>query len=258
MDRLAYFAVSTSGLVVSFLVGAIWVWRRHDSATAKRFLLTAAVSYTLASVYAFPAAAGRLLSVGYHRFAPDDVPRGGDVAVVLLAAGADTIVGWEGRITVMKAVEAARVIEAWRVFQAIAPRWIVSSGGSRLDPHIATPGGLTMREELVRMGVPEDRILVETRSLTTHDEAVIVAPMLRSLGVAHVVLVTSDAHMRRSLGAFRTQGWSAVPAIAPDPGLAGTWFEWVVPSGEGLVSSSVVVHELLGLPYYWLRGWWRF
>jgi uncharacterized SAM-binding protein YcdF (DUF218 family) len=112
-----------------------------------------------------------------------------------------------------------------------------------------------MHDELVRLGVPASRVIVETASHDTHDEAVILAPMLRTHGIEHVVLVTSATHMRRSLAVFRAQGWNAVPAIAPDPGFTSTWAAWLLPSAIGLDLSHQVVHELIGLPYYWARGW---
>ena len=109
----------------------------------------------------------------------------------------------------------------------------------------------------MRLGVPRERILLESTSHNTYEEAVLVAPMLASLRIQQVVLVTSDTHMRRSLGAFRTVGVNAAPAIAPYPRLPTRWFWWVLPSGAGLELSDAVTRELLGIPYYWLRGRWR-
>ena len=63
--------------------------------------------------------------------------------------------------------------------------------------------------------------------------------------------------MRRSIGAVRAQGWSAVPAIAPDSHLVDPWREWIVPTRNGLLFSGGVVHEILGIGYDWMRGWWR-
>ena len=81
--------------------------------------------------------------------------------------------------------------------------------------------------------------------------------MLNTLSVQHVILVTSDIHMRRSLGTFRAQGITAVPAIArQDPGRM-PWFAWVLPTERGIAHASDVWHELLGLGYYFVRGWYR-
>jgi uncharacterized SAM-binding protein YcdF (DUF218 family) len=81
--------------------------------------------------------------------------------------------------------------------------------------------------------------------------------MLRSRGIQLVVIVTSDTHMRRSIGTFRAVGIDASPAIAPDPHRQAPWWDWATPSTPGLDHTARVVHELIGLPYYWARGWWR-
>lgn len=247
---------STAGAVLALLVAAVWIWRRPHSPSARRFLLAAAAGYTMASVYAVPAIVARGLSAGFHRFTPADAPRGA-TAIVVLGAGTQTIQGWDDRFDLMSDVEAARVLETWRVFKLIAPAVVISSGGLPHPDDFSEPSGMNMRDELVHLGVPGEKIVVEVASRDTHDEAVLIPPLLRARGIDRIVLVTSDAHMRRSLGAFRAQGWNAVPAIAPDPNHDGPWLDWLIPSPEGLELSGQVSHELVGLPYYWLRGWWR-
>jgi uncharacterized SAM-binding protein YcdF (DUF218 family) len=139
----------------------------------------------------------------------------------------------------------------------ISPAWIISSGGLPDPGDRAEASSFTMRDELVQLGVPQERIVLESASRNTYDEAVFIAPMLRSLGIQQLVLVTSDSHMRRSLGTFRAVGWNAVPAIAPDLSLPTRWFWWILPTHGGLELSGEISHELLGIPYYWLRGQWR-
>jgi uncharacterized SAM-binding protein YcdF (DUF218 family) len=105
--------------------------------------------------------------------------------------------------------------------------------------------------------VPHDRIVLESASRNTRDEALVIAPMLRELGVDRVVLVTSAVHMRRAVGAFRAVGVNPLPAVAPDPKYRVMWVAQLRPGREGLNLSSQVAHELAGLPYYWARGWWK-
>jgi uncharacterized SAM-binding protein YcdF (DUF218 family) len=114
-----------------------------------------------------------------------------------------------------------------------------------------------MRDALVALGVPGARIKLESLSRNTHDEAVLLSPVLHSLNIEHLVIVTSDVHMRRSLGIFRAQGWDAIPAIAPNPDATLARAERWRPTLEGLSLSGRVVHEMLGIPYYWARGWHR-
>jgi uncharacterized SAM-binding protein YcdF (DUF218 family) len=50
-----------------------------------------------------------------------------------------------------------------------------------------------------RFGVPRERILAETRSRSTHENLLFVAPLVRQHGFRRVLLVTSRSHLRRAL-----------------------------------------------------------
>lgn len=254
MSYFLNFALSVNGLVIALLLAAAWHWLLPRSTGARRFLISVATLYTLASIYAVPFTISRLLCTGYHRFDRTDLPRN-STSVVVLGAGGESVQGWNDRLFPMNSVAAARVLEASRVFTMVSPVWLISSGGSSDPPDLSESSSTNMRDWLMRLGVPPNRILLESESRSTHDEAILVAGMLRSLHIDHIVLVTSDIHMRRSVGVFRAQGIDTTPAIAPDPGWTMPWRKRVVPTSEGLEFSAAVVHELVGLSYYWLRGW---
>ena len=139
------------------------------------------------------------------------------------------------------------------MFRLLAADWVISSGGPGSSGE--TPNSIVMRDALTQLGVPPARIVLESSSRTTHDEAIIVAPMLKSLGVERTVLVTSAVHMRRSLSTFRAAGVPVIPAPAVDPGVYTSAGERWRPSARGLRLSAEVVHECIGLIYYRLRGW---
>ncbi len=256
MSHAVRFFFSTSGVVFALAVAALWMWRRPQSPGARRFLFGAAAAYALISTYAAPAMVSRALTAGYHKFTAAEAPHG-TTALVVLGARTYTVGGWEDSATLMSDVEAARVLEAWRVFRLIRPAVVITSGGPPTPDDRSRPSGLNIHDELVRLGIPDAQIIVDIASHDTHDSAVVIPPILRTKGIEHLVLVTSDTHMRRSLGTFRAQGWNAVPAIAPDPNVERDWYDRLLPSPYGLDLSQQVTHEFVGLPYYWLRGWWR-
>jgi uncharacterized SAM-binding protein YcdF (DUF218 family) len=256
MSPVVHFLLSTSGVVSALLVAAVWAWRRPQSPAARRFLLGVAAGYALVSTYAVPAIVSRVFAAGYHELTAAEAPHGA-IALVVLGAGTSTVGGWEDAAAIMTDVEAARMLETWRVFRLIRPTIVITSGGLPTPGERSKPSGLNLHDELVRLGIPDAQIIVDIASRDTHDSAVVIAPMLRTRSIEHLVLVTSDTHMRRSIGAFRAQGWNAVPAIAPDPNAERGWGDWLLPSTYGLNLSQQITHELLGLPYYWLRGWWR-
>ena len=255
MGRLIGFVFSAPGPIIALCIIAIGLSRRPASVMLRRLAIAIAVCYVLASLTVVPYALTRLLTIGYHQLRAEDVPRCA-TAIALLGGGDQFVQGWTEGLTVTTPNEAERVLEAARVFRLISPDWIVSSGGETKPQDRGEPSATTMRDELMRLGVPRNRILIESMSKSTHDEAVLIVPMLKSLGIQHVVLVTSATHMRRSSGAFRAVGVNAIPAIAPGGGPPSLWTDWL-PTTASLEWTGAIAHEVAGIPYYWLRGWWR-
>lgn len=258
MRDLIWSIFSVGGIVVSLLVGAIWLRTRPQSSHPRRFLFLIAVAYTVLTIYGISYGVGRVLMIGLDPLVAGDVPPG-RTAVVVLGSGGFTARDWaEGTYSIVDRVDATRAVEAARVFRLVQAEWIISSGGKSRpdDPHEAS--GITIRDALIALGVPASRVVVETKSRNTHEEAVIIAPLLRDLNVRHVVLVTSGDHMRRSLGTFRAEGVRPIPAVATDPYAADSWDDWIIPSELGLWKSASVMHEILGMAYYAVRGWYGF
>lgn len=249
---LDYF-ISIGGFVVLSMLTIVWSALRPRSAAPRRWLVAIVIFFTAASIRAFPWVLSRPLLLGFHQFDTSDVSAD-RTAIVLLGSGSFTVHGRDQRIGVLDLAGAARVLEAADVYHRLGSPWIISSGGAA-GGFETEPSAAAMRTALMALGVPSDRIVLEATSRDTHDEAVLVAPMLRALNAQHVVLVTSEIHMRRSIATFRTAGIEAVPAIARDPLNVESRIKSFIPTTEGLRFSSFVAHEYIGLVYYWLRGW---
>lgn len=249
------FVFSISGILTSFLIVAVWLLARPTSRVARRCLAGIVLGYTIVSIYPVPRVIARLLARPFHPLTREDVPSGRS-AVVLLGAGSLTATSSSGdTFSALDPTGAERTLEAVRVYRLIDAEWVISSGG-RADPgSLAQSSGQTMRDALIQLGVPAERVIVEQKSATTHDEALIVASMLPSLRMDHVILVTSGIHMRRSLGAFRAAGIDVIPAIAKEGDAIDEWRVRLLPTDWGLLETSLVVHELAGMGYYTLRGW---
>lgn len=258
MSLVVSFVFSVGGLVVSVLACTIALFLRPASSRPRRLLLAVSMLYLLASMPIVANLASGLLVVGQVPFQKTDVAPG-RTAVVVLGSGGVTARDWDrNAYSVVDPWAAARVLEAARVFHAIDAAWVISSGGRVRPDDRAVPAGESMRDALVQLGVPLDRILVETESRDTHDEASVVAPMLRSLQVDHVVLATSETHMLRSICTFRAAGVDAIPAIARSPYADNARRNSLSPGQFGLQTSSAIAHEIFGVAYYAARGWCRF
>jgi uncharacterized SAM-binding protein YcdF (DUF218 family) len=246
---------SSSAMIVALVAAAVFAWRTNGFPRVRRLLVIVAAFYVVTGFGVIPLTIARAWSYGYGRFeqaGPNQVA----TAIVVLGAGDETVHGWEGQLSLLSPNSGARVLEGARLFKLIDPDLVVAAGGESDRATNQVPSAILMFDELVRLGVPASRILIESKSLNTHDHALFVTPILRERKIDRVVLVTSEIHMRRAVGTFRASGWSPVAAVAPNPSGRRRWRDYWVP-GFGLGTSAQLAHELLGVTYYMVRGWWR-
>ncbi|QUS39493.1 YdcF family protein [Tardiphaga alba] len=108
---------------------------------------------------------------------------------------------------------------------------------------------------LRRFGVASERVLLETDSRTTDENASFTARMVHPKPGERWLLVTSAWHMPRSIGAFRKAGFD-VEAYPVDWRTRG-WIdagETFDAASHGLARSDVAMHEWVGLISYRLAG----
>jgi uncharacterized SAM-binding protein YcdF (DUF218 family) len=145
------------------------------------------------------------------------MPLAPPIADVIVVLGCR--IGASGRLSPAGARRAREAASAFH--RGLAPR-VITSGGRRWG-HLAE--AQVLREELVRAGVPADRITAELCSLTTWENAQYTASLLglapsKSLGGAAqrcVALVTCSWHMPRAVLNFRAAGLDSIPVPA-EPG----------------------------------------
>jgi uncharacterized SAM-binding protein YcdF (DUF218 family)/lysophospholipase L1-like esterase len=102
----------------------------------------------------------------------------------------------------------------------------------------------SMQALLVQLGVPADRILVETASRSTWDNARYSHPLLQAHAARRIVLVTDALHMRRAEACFQTFGYRvervAVPVSESHP--------------DNVSMLGMGMRETAALSYYWMKG----
>lgn len=243
-----------SFLIVALAAGVALLFWQPTRRWGRGWLLVLAIGYWLISAMPVVDLLARTLTWSYRPITSAQQLRGAS-AIVILGGGNQEIVGRTVSLDLPSPSTANRVLEGIHIYRMMEHPWVIPSGGVTLRDGESEAAG--MRALLVRFGVPDDRIILEDRSHTTHEEAVFLPAMLRAHGISQFVLVTSPIHMRRALGAFHAQGLYPIPAISM--GLYrgdedGPWWR-VVPSGRGLEFGDRVAHEYLGWLYYWTRGW---
>jgi uncharacterized SAM-binding protein YcdF (DUF218 family) len=248
-------AFSTGGLLIVLLILALGLLLLPRSRVMRAVMVCTIAWYFLISIYPVPRYVSTLWSAPFAPLSKSDVPAG-RTAIALLGSGAFTALDWRnGRAAIPDPIGMSRTLEAARVYRLIEPEWVISSGGLVEPGSPEISPGVAMQETLVRLGVPASRVIVKDEALDTHDEALNVARLVSSLGLQHVVLVTSAVHMRRALATFRAAGVPAIPAPAREERGRLRWRLAFLPSEPGLYEASLVAHELLGFAYYGYRGW---
>jgi uncharacterized SAM-binding protein YcdF (DUF218 family) len=211
----------------------------------------------LVAVYwllSLPAVAHALISRLQHKHGTIDTPAAAGGARVIVVVGNGSYSYADGRFIIDQLTRRSAfcVFEAARLYGLLQPDRVIVSGGFGTAGTRARPESELMRDELVRFNVPFDRIVLESTSRTTDEQAANVARLLREKdGLARAVVVTTAAHMPRVMALFRARGIDAVPSVTPDlrydEGRTG-WRRWS-PSTAALRGSESAMYELLALIY---------
>ena len=110
---------------------------------------------------------------------------------------------------------------------------------------------------VIEQGIAPERVILEERSRSTHENAVYAKELIRPAPGANWILITSAYHMPRAVAAFDGVGWPVIPypvdyRIDPQTGLRAN-FSLL----DGLGASTLAGKEWAGLLGYRLMGWTR-
>ncbi len=137
-----------------------------------------------------------------------------------------------------------RVIHAVRLFKAgKAPLMILTGGNS---PGLQ-PESEAMAELAVFMGVPRDKIVLESKSRNTWQNGQNCRRIFKEQGIKTILLVTSAYHIRRAEAVFEQCGVSVI-AAATDYYLVErtpTILDWL-PRGSALDATTRGIKEYIG------------
>ncbi|MBF0287910.1 MAG: YdcF family protein [SAR324 cluster bacterium] len=137
-------------------------------------------------------------------------------------------------------------LEGW------APLILVTGGVTHpYDPHVHAKG---MHIILRGMGVPDNNILIENKSIDTYMNSTMSTEILKARNLKKVLLVTHDYHLLRLSLVFQQTGLEIFPYAANiSPKKTPSWwqyFDW-----ENFNRLQTYAHEYIGLLAYKMRGW---
>lgn len=133
----------------------------------------------------------------------------------------------------------ARVLGASRLFQQHRFGLVILSGAPVAE-------GEAMEDLITTLGVPRARVVIESASTSTRENAERSVAILRERGVDTIVVTTSATHLRRAKREFERAGVQVIPAAVEVIGRSRFFYDELLPSSSALHRSHQMLHELLG------------
>jgi uncharacterized SAM-binding protein YcdF (DUF218 family) len=243
-------------MLVVLSAGVAWLFLRPSARGPRRFLLAVLVAFWFISTNTGATLLVAGLGHGFVALHGREEARGAE-AVVVLGGGAATYSAGGQVVGVLTMPSMLRALEGARVAKLIGARLVVASGGEPRPELQLKPESEMLAAALIAAGVPADRVIEESASKTTRDQARLIPAMLRARGIDRFVLVTSPVHMGRSLSLFRAQGIEPIPSVSlmrsehlPPPSM-------ILPDEWALVVSDEALYDYMAWVYYWWKGWLR-
>jgi uncharacterized SAM-binding protein YcdF (DUF218 family) len=181
-------------------------------------------------------------------------PTGADV-VIVFAGGSETFRAGDLAFSAPSESTALRALEGARLYHLLGQPRVIASGGPGGEGGRGEPESSILRAILQAHGVAPDRILEESRSTSTREEALLLADMLAGMDAGQVIVVTSPSHMRRVLGALAEEGISALGSPSREHNATHQGGSPLLPGDRALGDSRQAMREILALIYYGVRGW---
>lgn len=175
---------------------------------------------------------------------PERIEETGADVIVLLGGGAIRDVRDVDGSGTLCASPASRLLTAVRL-QKILNIPILLSGGQVYEDSASE--ALISERVLKSLGVPAEKILIETKSVNTTQNAIYSAEILREKNLTRPILVTSAFHMKRAVLNFSRQGFEVIPyptdfTVAHNPKFRYTKLR---PQAEALLLNVTVMQEVL-------------
>ncbi len=151
------------------------------------------------------------------------------------------------------AASADRYVEALRLATLHPESLFLITGGSSALLSSQFREADALGDLTKELGFPQRRLLVDRDSRNTYENAVHSKRLLKGISGPYL-LVTSAAHMPRSMACFQKVGLEVIPwpvdYLRTGSG-PGSW----LPKPETLLRSSSALHEYAGWVAYWLAGY---
>lgn len=245
-----FFILPSNAIATVCAVGAVLLLARRQRAGT----LTLTFGVLLLLVFGYSPAGNVLMLTLSERF-PAWQSEGRDPDGIIILGGAIDSERTAARQSLELDSAAERIVAMLELARRYPKARIVFTGGSGNLIQSSVSEAPIAGQLLERFGVSSDRIVLESASRTTDENAAFTRRLVSPKPGERWLLVTSAYHMPRSIGTFRAAGFD-VEAYPVDFRTSG-WADAAVPFdmlGAGLSRTDMAAHEWVGLVTYWLTG----
>jgi uncharacterized SAM-binding protein YcdF (DUF218 family) len=259
LSKLIAVFIYPSGLILILGLLGLCLFLAQRARAAQKALAAALLVFLIA---ANPLVAGWLLNSLEKDFPPLN-PNSAPYADIIVLLGGGLGLPLPPRKTPQLVSGSDRLWQAAQLYNAGRAPYLLIAGGNVFSAPGFEAEAHYSAEVLTAWGVPREKILIESRSRTTQQNAENIAPMLNTLNARKILLVTSAYHMRRSIRAFRKQLSNEVEIIPASAdvlvthnlnGNAPSLFSYL-PHPGAFSGTQRALHEYFGILYYWLNDW---
>ena len=241
------------GLVIELsLVALLFLWNGWKK-TSATFLVSAMLVLWSASM---PFVAHTLLGKleqDYPAVMMTEVPA--RQCIVVLGGTVEPVLPPRIDIDMHEAVD--RLRKAAQLYRVARGRVIIVTGGNQPWSPFTEPEANSMKTLLLEWGVPAEAIVLESESRNTRENAVYSIELMEDLDCGEPLLVTSAAHMKRSVAVFDKLGVTVFPVSADVRVIRNSKLMLLdfLPDADALNMTTDAMREWIGQKVYQVQGW---
>jgi uncharacterized SAM-binding protein YcdF (DUF218 family) len=251
----SYFLYPLTWVMLLLLISVIALWW-HKQRLAK---LSTASSLLLLSLISMPFTSQWLMHQLESRYPVQAIDEILPADVILVLGGGIHGSAPPWRLAPDLNDAADRVVYAAQLYHAGKAKQVLVSGGTLSWKGIQQSEASAMKALLVQLGVPASVIIEEDQSQSTYENMVNSRVLLSTHSVQSLLLVTSAAHMPRSMATAAKNldvqlTVSAAPTDIRVVAVGGDLLDYL-PQASGLAMFTEAWHEWVGWLVYRLKGY---
>lgn len=252
LSKTLWWLLAPVNLLLLLLVAGMALLFTRFARTGKTLVALAALGFIVFGVLPTGAIMMRQLEDRFPR--PPAITQA-PAGIIVLGGGVNQVVtAMRGPLELTAAGD--RMTEAAMLARRFPQAKLVFTGGSASllgsplrEAHVA-------RRLFLGLGLPPEQLLFEQESRNTHENAILTRDLVKPQPGQTWLLVTSAAHMPRSVALFRKAGFQVTP-YPVDYRTSGSPRDYRLVSSDilgGLTLTDTAIREYLGLAAYWLAG----